>query len=272
MFTALARREEVAKPLTGVLSVLAFLLAWETAARLELFPQGFVPAPAEVWRAGLHLIRSGELFGNLWSTVCSAALGLAAGSVLGCLLGMAMALWPRFDVLVSPLVRCTYALPKTTLIPLLVLWFGVGGATNVVVVAVTAMLPLIAYTLRGTRDVPQVLIWSARTLGTPPLQIVWRVLLPAALPQVLAGVRVALGLSVLVAVSCEMIVSNQGIGKLMLQYGEQGSYDYLLAGLVAATLAAWLADIALRGISARLLRWHESSATARPRRARRATS
>ncbi|WP_170845224.1 ABC transporter permease [Chitinasiproducens palmae] len=252
-------RQRVLREFVGLASVVVFLLAWHVATRLALFPEGFVPAPGDVWRAGLHLARSGELFGNLWATVVSAAVGLATGSAVGCVLGMAMTMWPRVELLVSPLVRGTYALPKTTLIPLLVLWFGVGGATNIVVVAVTAMLPLIAYTVRGTHEVPQVLVWSARTLGTPAAQILWRVLLPAALPQILAGLRVALGLSVLVAVSCEMIVSNQGIGKLMLQYGEQGSYDYLLAGLVAATLVAWLADIALRALSNRLLRWHEAS-------------
>lgn len=244
---------------TGASSVAALAAFWQACATWQWLPSGFVPPPHDVWRALLHLLANGELWQNLAATVQSSALGLFAGVLTGVSLGLAIATSPATDSLVSPLIRCTYSLPKTTLIPLLVLWLGVGGMTNIIVIAITSMLPLVMYTVRGVREAPRVLSWSALSLGTPRALIPWRVLLPAALPQILTGARVALGFTLLVAISCEMIVSNLGIGKLILQYGEQGIYDYLFAALFATTVVAYLADAGLRGLTRLLLLWHEAS-------------
>ncbi|MCI3206487.1 MULTISPECIES: ABC transporter permease [Pandoraea] len=244
--------------LAGTLSVAALFVVWQAAASAHWLTDGFVPSLADIWRATAHLVSSGELGVNLMATLRASALGLAAGILTGVPLGLSMALAPVFDRIATPVVRCTYALPKTTLIPLLVLWFGVGGATNVIVIAITAALPLIVYSLRGAREVPRVLLWSARSLGTSRAGLLWRVVLPAALPQILTGVRVALGFTLLVAISCEMIVANQGIGKLVGQYGDQGSYDYLFAALFVTTVVAYGLDASLRWSTGALLRWHES--------------
>lgn len=245
--------------LTGTLSVAALFVVWQAAAYWHWLADGFVPSFADIWHATVHLAQTGELLSNLTATLLSGAWGLGAGFAFGVPLGLLMATVPAFERIVAPVVRCTYALPKTTLIPLLVLWFGVGGATNVIVIAVTAALPLIVYSLRGAREVPRVLLWSARSLGTSQTELLWRVLIPAALPQILTGTRVALGFTLLVAISCEMIVANQGVGKLIGQYGDQGSYDYLFAVLLATTVVAYGLDAALRRFTRTLLRWHETA-------------
>ncbi|MDR3399020.1 MAG: ABC transporter permease [Pandoraea sp.] len=259
MSTALRLGQRYAPAVTGTLAVAALFVVWQTAVHWHWLDNGFVPSLEDIWRAAAHLVRTGELQSNLAATLISSAWGLGAGLLVGVPLGLLMATIPAFDRIVAPVVRCTYALPKTTLIPLLVLWFGVGGATNVIVIAVTAALPLIVYSLRGAREVPRVLLWSARSLGTSRMGLLWRVVLPAALPQILTGTRVALGFTLLVAISCEMIVSNQGIGKLIGQYGDQGSYDYLFAALFATTLVAYGLDALLNGATRALLRWHETA-------------
>ncbi|VVE59903.1 Putative aliphatic sulfonates transport permease protein SsuC [Pandoraea captiosa] len=258
MTSALATGQRCLPALTGLLAVAALFGAWQAAASAHWLADGFVPSLADIWRATKHLVGTGEIGVNLMATLRAGAWGLAAGILTGVPLGLSMALLPVFDRIVTPVVRCTYALPKTTLIPLLVLWFGVGGATNVIVIAITAALPLIVYSLRGAREAPRVLLWSARSLGTSRAGVLWRVVLPAALPQILTGVRVALGFTLLVAISCEMIVANQGIGKLIGQYGDQGSYDYLFAALFVTTVVAYALDASLRWSSSTLLRWHES--------------
>ncbi|MGC7402935.1 ABC transporter permease [Pandoraea pneumonica] len=253
------RRLPSAKTVTGVVSVGLLFVVWHATTRWHWLPEGFVPPLADVWRAAAHLARTGELWDNLAATLRASFWGLASGLLIGVPTGLLMATSNRFERIVAPVVRSTYALPKTTLIPLLVLWFGVGGMTNIVVIAVTTTLPLIVYTLRGAQEVPRVLLWSARSLGTSRGGLLWRVVLPGAMPQILTGVRVAFGFTLLVAISCEMIVANQGIGKLISQYGDQGSYDYLFAALLATTVIAYLADLALRNVSQFWLRWHEAT-------------
>ncbi|VVD71290.1 Putative aliphatic sulfonates transport permease protein SsuC [Pandoraea pneumonica] len=248
-----------AKAATGAVSVGLLFVLWYAATRWQWLPEGFVPPMTDVWRATTHLARTGELWSNLVATLRASFWGLAAGLLIGVPTGLLMATSGRFERIVAPVVRSTYALPKTTLIPLLVLWFGVGGMTNIVVIAVTTTLPLIVYTLRGAHEVPHVLLWSARSLGTSRTGLLWRVVLPGAMPQILTGVRVAFGFTLLVAISCEMIVANQGIGKLISQYGDQGSYDYLFAALLATTVIAYLADLTLRKVSQFWLRWHETT-------------
>ncbi|VVE32629.1 Putative aliphatic sulfonates transport permease protein SsuC [Pandoraea iniqua] len=253
------RRLSGARTLTGTVSVALLFVVWHAATRWQWLPEGFVPPMGDVWRAMLHLARTGELWDNLAATLRASLWGLAAGLLIGVPTGLLMATSGAFERIVSPVVRSTYALPKTTLIPLLVLWFGVGGMTNIVVIAVTTTLPLIVYTLRGAQEVPHVLLWSARSLGTSRAELLWRVVLPGAMPQILTGVRVAFGFTLLVAISCEMIVANQGIGKLISQYGDQGSYDYLFAALLVTTVIAYLADLALNRASQFWLRWHETT-------------
>jgi ABC-type nitrate/sulfonate/bicarbonate transport system permease component len=245
---------------TGAASVIGVLIFWYVGAAWHWLPERFVPHPKGVWSAFVHLLAGSELWLNLAGTMQSSALGLLVGILVGVPLGLMMATSPMVDSFISPLIRCTYSLPKTTLIPLLVLWLGVGIMTNIAVISITAMLPLVMYTFRGVREAPQVLSWSALSLGASRATLPWRVLLPTAAPYILTGTRVALGLTLLVAISCEMVVSNRGIGKLVLQYGEQGIYDYLFAALFATTVIAYLADAGLCWLTRRLLSWHETSA------------
>ncbi|HUH87938.1 MAG TPA: ABC transporter permease [Pusillimonas sp.] len=243
----------------GAASVLTVFGIWYGATTLQWLSPGFVPELPAVFSALVHLANSGELAQNMGATIATSLLGYGVGLALGVTLGLFMAVSPQANGFFSPLVRSTYSLPKTTLIPLLVLWFGVGGMTNIIVIAITAMLPLVVYTHRGTAETPKVLVWSALSLGTRRRDIMWRVLLPAAMPSILTGARVAWGFTLLVAISCEMIVSNLGIGRLIFQYGDQGSYDYMFAALFATIVVAYFFDAALRRFSRFALRWHETA-------------
>lgn len=243
----------------GLLTLAAALALWQGVTQWGGVDPAFMPSLAAVLKAFADLLRGGELAANLGATLRSGALGLGMGLVIGVPVGLWMATSHGAERFFNPLLKATYALPKTTLIPLLVLWFGVGTATNVVIVAVTSLLPIVLYTYRGACEVPTVLRWSAQSMGASKWTVLTRVLLPATVPAILIGLRIALGFAFLVVIACEMIVSNQGIGKLIFQYGDSGSYDYMFASLIVVVAVAYLSDVALVVFSDRTLRWQEVS-------------
>lgn len=241
----------------GLAFLVATILIWHVCTTNGLIDEAFMPSPWAVTKAFIDLVHTGELAANLGATLRSGAIGLVTGLVIGVPIGLAMATSRLAESFFNPLLQATYALPKTTLIPLLVLWFGVGTASNVVIVAVTSLLPIVLYTYRGARDVSKVVRWSALSMGASRWRVLFDVLLPATLPAIFTGLRIALGFAFLVVIACEMIVSNQGIGKLIFQYGDFGSYDYMFASLIVVVVIAYLSDMALVRLSGRVLRWQE---------------
>jgi len=242
---------------SGIIFLAALLVLWQISTTTGWVDPAFLPPLSAVFNAFMHLARGGELAANLGATLQSAAIGLGSGLLIGVPLGLWMATSRLAEGFFNPLLKATYALPKTTLIPLLVLWFGVGTATNVVIVALTSLLPIVLYTYRGASEVPKVVRWSAFSMGASPSALVTGILLPATLPAIFTGLRIALGFAFLVVIACEMIVSNQGIGKLIFQYGDFGSYDYMFASLIVVVAVAYVSDLALVRLSQRMLRWQE---------------
>ncbi len=206
------------------------------------------------------LLTGREIRDNLFVTLWRAGLGLALGSIAGVWLGLMMARSPVFRAYAAPIVGGTYSLPKSALIPLFILWFGIGTATTVCAVFLACLLPMVVNTAQGVSSTPRVLVWGAEAFGTQPRAMLWRVYLPHALPDIFAGLRVALGFSFVLAISSEMIASTNGIGKLIFMYGENGAYDYMFAAIACVVVVAFLADRLLLMLTEKSLRWHESAA------------
>ena len=170
-----------------------------------------------------------------------------------------MAVSPRAEGFFGPIVKSTYSLPKTALVPLLMLWFGIGSTTSILAITLSTALPMIIYTFHAVQDTPRILLWSARGMGTGRKDLMWLVQLPASMHGILTGARIALGFSFVIAVAAEMIAAKIGIGKLIFMYGENGSYDYMFAAVVAIVAVACLADALLVALTDHLLRWQGRS-------------
>jgi NitT/TauT family transport system permease protein len=212
----------------------------------------------ETVRALWEMTRNGEIVVNLLVSLYRALGGLVIGSVVGVAIGLAMATSRRADQFLGPLVATTYSLPKTSLVPLFILWFGIGNVTNMLSVMLACLLPVIVSTYHGVKAVPPVIVWSARAMGTPHRLILWRILLPSASLSIFTGIRIALGFCFVLTISAEMIASRTGIGKLIFFYGESGAYAYMFGGLLAIVIVAYAADRALLAAMHYLLRWHDS--------------
>ncbi len=240
------------------LPVVIALALWEAVVDLDLVDREFLPSFTDTVAALWHMVRTGEIGINLWVSLYRALGGLAIGSLLGIAIGLSMATSERADGFFGPLVATTYSLPKAALVPLFILWFGIGDVTDMLTVVLACLLPVIVSTYHGVKAVPPLLVWSARAMGTPAHAILWRILVPASLGSILTGVRIALSFCFVLTISAEMIAAKTGIGKLIFLYGENGSYAFMFGGLMAIVIAAYLADRVLIAVTHYLLRWDDS--------------
>jgi len=240
------------------LPIALFVLAWQLAVTLDLVDRAFLPSPEATARALWEMIRNGEIAANLVISIYRAFAGLAIGSLLGVAIGLAMATSQRADEFFGPLVATTYSLPKTALVPLFILWFGIGDVTDIVSVVLACLLPVIVSTYHAVKAVPPVIVWSAQAMGTPRHLVLWRILLPGSLLGIFTGVRIALGFCFVLTISAEMIAAKTGIGKLIFLYGESGAYAHMFGGLLAVVIVAYAADRGLLATMAYCLRWHDA--------------
>jgi NitT/TauT family transport system permease protein len=254
--------EQLTRGLIRIAPLILIGVLWEAATFGGLINTAFLPSPAMIFVALADLLSGGEIAKNLFVTLFRAATGLALGAISGVWLGLTMARSAKFRAWVTPIVGGTYSLPKSALIPLFALWFGIGNVTAICAVYLACLLPMIVNTFQGVVSTPKVLIWSAQALGTGERQLLTQIYLRHALPDILTGLRIALGFSFVLAISAEMIASTSGIGKLVFLYGENGAYDYMFAAIACVVFVAFLCDRVMLAVSDRYLRWHESAVRA----------
>lgn len=243
-----------------VAPLVLLIIIWQALGSAGVFNVDFLPSPASVAKALLDLLAGGEIGLNLLITLYRAFAGLVLGAVAGVWIGLMMARSARFRAYVTPIVGGTYSLPKSALIPLFALWFGIGSTTAICAVFLACLLPMVVNTYHGVATTPKVLAWSAEALGTSPRQLLSSVYLRHALPDIFTGLRIALGFSFVLAISSEMIASTSGIGKLVFMYGENGAYSYMFAAIACIVIVAFVSDRVMLAITAYCLRWHDSAA------------
>lgn len=242
-----------------VLPLVVWLTLWAGFPYLKLIDPEFLPTPTALLAALLKLGAQASFYHELAVTVYRSLAGLMLGILIGVPLGAWMAVSPRAEGFFNPIIKSTYSLPKTALVPLLMLWFGIGSTTSIFAVMLSTVLPMVIYTYHAVQDTPRILLWSARGMGTTRREIMWLVMLPASLYGILTGARIALGFSYVIAVAAEMIAAKIGIGKLIFMYGENGSYDYMFAAVAAIVVAACISDALLVALTKYLLRWQDPS-------------
>lgn len=240
------------------ISPLLLLIVWEMAVRLNFVDGEFLPPPSQILAATRDFGHD-ELLPELVATLFRIAIGLGLAAVIGVLLGSWMALDKRVDAFFYPILGSTYAIPKSAFIPLFILWFGLGFWPIVLVIFIACILPIVVYTYHGVLEVPKLRIWSAESFGVSRADLFWSVQIPAAMPQILIGIRIAIGFAFTVAISAEMIVSTTGLGKLIFSYGEGGVYAAMFAVIAVLLATAFVADLLFQRFANHHLRWLEVS-------------
>jgi NitT/TauT family transport system permease protein len=239
------------------LPLLLLAIAWELVARLELVSTTALPPLSDVVWAGLAMIKDGELISNGASSLYRAGAGLGLAILIGGTIGIAMAWWKPVNVLVAPLVEIFYPLPKSALIPVTVIWLGFGDGSKILLIFLGCMLPVTIGAFNGARSSEQALVWSARSMGASRLRMLWDVVVPSAMPELLNGIRTALALSFILLVSSELIVAQKGFGHLIGSLGANGSYDAMYAVVLTVAFFGFAADRLYLLITKRTLAWRD---------------
>jgi ABC-type nitrate/sulfonate/bicarbonate transport system permease component len=239
------------------LPLLLLALAWEAVARLGLVSALALPPLSDVLVAWWGLLKSGELLTNGADSLYRAAVGLALAVVLGSVAGVFMAYSRAVNILLNPLVELFYPLPKSALVPVTVFWLGFGDGSKILLIFLGCMVPVTIGAYNGARSTEQALLWSARSLGASRLRMLWDVVVPSALPELLNGIRTALALAFVLLVISELIASRQGLGYMIGLLGSGGVYDAMFATVLTVALLGFIADRSFQRVTRRALAWRE---------------
>jgi NitT/TauT family transport system permease protein len=239
-----------------LLPLLIVLGVWQLASSTGALPKYLMPSFFEVVRSLADLIASGEIFPHTLASLGRAAAGFVAAVVVGISLGVLMARVRVVQLAVKPILVLIYPVPKPALIPLFMVWLGIGNFSKIAVIALACLVPIVVASFNGARSVDPMLLWSARARGTSESRLLWRVVLPSALPQIAAGVRTAVAIAIIVLVSSEFISSEAGLGYLIFSYGGVGAEAAMLAVVLYLAVLGYVLDRLYVATLRKAMAWH----------------
>ena len=232
-----------------------FLLLWELAVRTGWIQARFFPAPSSLVTEIWHDLRSGKLAVDSMASLTRLSAGLGIGVALGVGLGMAMALSRRIDMVLSFPVQVLRAIPPITWIGFSILWFGLGNRPAIFLIVLGVVFPMLLNTYGGVKQVDLIYLRAARNLGARRWMLFKDVVLPAALPSVLTGLRVSVGLAWILMVVGELIAVPSGLGDTLMRAQDYGQTDRLLAYMLLIGFYGSISDLLVVALSRYLLRW-----------------
>ncbi len=254
-----ARRRETVTVISAriVLAIVA-LMAWEWASDrwgLDLF----ISSPSRIAIAFVKIVGSGVLIRNLYATLIEALVGFSIGAAAGMMIGVAFGANRLVAKVLDPYLVGFYSIPRVALIPLFILWFGIGFETKAIYTAILVFFPIFMNTLSGVRDVNQDLIDVIRVMGASRWNTIIKILVPSALAWLFAGLRISVPYALVGAIVAEMFTSNVGLGFLISSFANQFDTASLFATLLVTTMVGLLLNAVVVQIEKRLLRWKPTS-------------
>ena len=241
-----------------VLRVAALLLIvalWEGFARLGWVPVLFLPSPVGVLAEGWSMLVSGEMLTHIWASLRRLFLGFAVGAGLGVSVGVTVGFFSVAEAIGTPMIAATFPIPKIALLPLLILWLGIGEASKIAVIALGVFFPMAINTYTGVRQADPLLIRAAVAFGARRWSVIRKVVLPSALPMIFAGLRLGAGTALLLLVAAEMIAVESGIGFLVLNAGNLMETTKLMVGIVVLSLLGLASHWALARLERVAIPW-----------------
>jgi ABC-type nitrate/sulfonate/bicarbonate transport system permease component len=242
-----------------MLPILALALCWEALAA-----SGAV-TPFQLPRLSAVLVRiwddaiAGDLMVNAALTLYRALAGFAIAATFGVVLGMAMSRNLTVRWLFDPMVSVGFPMPKIAFLPIIMLWLGVYDLSKIAMVVLDAIFPVVTATVAGIAGVDRHLLWSARNVGASEREIAWQIALPAASPQIMTGLQVALPIALIVAIVAEMLMGGYGLGAAMAHASRFADSQGVFAGIVEIAAVGYAIVQAMTLVRRRLLIWHQEA-------------
>lgn len=233
--------------------------SFANARYLKLFNVALMPSPLDVLRTGIELVQSGELQRDILASLARVMQGFAVAAVAGVTLGMAVGRSRLLEHLIDPMLELLRPIPPLAFLPMMVLWFGIGEASKISFIAYAAFFPIFTTTLEGIKYVDPLLLRAASSLGASQRDLFRHVVLPAAMPAIITGLRLGFGLSFFVIVAAEFIAADSGLGYLINDARTFFLVSQMLLGAAVIGIIGFIFNRLLRLLERRLLRWRKSA-------------
>lgn len=243
---------------TGAIIPVVTIVLWQLAGSTGLISAQFLPTPLSIARAFTGLLVTGELTHHLGVSMGRAGVGFLIGGVLGLLFGVLTGLFRSVEYVLGPSVQVLRLVPHLAIAPLIILWFGFGEMSKVVIILTGSFFPLYINTFMGIRNVDNKLFEVSRVLGFSPYQKLRRLILPAALPGILLGLRLSLAVAWIGLVVAELIGSQSGIGFLINEAKQNSNTEVVFVGIIIFAIVGKLIDSLFRIIERKFLFWRDS--------------
>ena len=236
-------------------TLLGLVALWQLGASAGLIKSLFLPPPVAICAALYHLAISGELWRHLSASLMRLGIGWISGTIFGIGTGLAVGLWSAFRSPGMAVVAALFPIPKIALVPLFIIWFGIGEGSKIVTLAFGVFFPTVIATAGGVDNVSRGLIRMGQSFGLSTWAIVRTIILPGALPAILSGFRVTTSIAIVLLVAAEMIGAEQGIGAFVLSAGNLYDTDNLLAGIVVLSVMGLIVAWVIGRLERALLAW-----------------
>lgn len=254
--------------LLSIASPLLLLAIWEMAAVVGWMDIRFFPAPSAIFIGLWQMLMTGELWTHISVSVTRIVIGFVAGAIPGIVIGLAMGMSTTLRAVVQPLVHATFPIPKLAILPLLILIFGMGEMSKYAIIALSVIYMALINAYEGVRDIPPIYLDVGDNFGANRRMMFWDVALPGALPQIIAGLKIGMGVSLLVIVAAEFVGAKSGIGFLIWNSWQIFEVEKMYVGLMVTALLGFVSAALFNLMEHILLPWRRGPAR-RPTRAKR---
>ena len=241
--------------LLGVASPLALIALWEIAGRAGWIDVRFFPPPSAIFEKLIALARSGELWMHLWASLQRLFWGSLLGGIPALALGILMGLYRPIRTAIDPLISATYPIPKSAILPLVLLIFGLGEMSKIVMVALGVFYPLVINTIAGVVQIDRIYLDVGKNFNASRWQTFRTIALPGALPSIMAGVKLGVGLGLILIAISEMVGAKTGIGFMIWDAWQILSVETMYVGLIVIAVIGFLLTLILNEIESWLLPW-----------------
>ena len=238
----------------GLITVILVLAIWETLYQIGIINPIFMSGPSQIVKVGYELTVSGDLIDNLLFTLGNFSLGFGMAAVIGILVGLVTGWYRPLGKAFDPFLTAMLGTPRIVLLPLITLWVGVGFSSKVVIVFIAGVFPIILNTMTGVKNLDPNLTRVSSSFGASAIQTFITVALPGSLPQIVSGLRVGIGQSLVAVIAAEMFVSTGGIGYFVAQSSANFNIDRVFVGIIVIVILGILITSSVKWIESRLLK------------------
>jgi taurine transport system permease protein len=241
--------------LISCISLLLFLFFWEALCRLGFIEPLFLPAPSQILSRAIKMIDNGQLVQHTMASTRRVMVGFMISSLIAIPFGIFLGASRIFMAIFDPLISLLRPLPSMSWIPLSLLWLGISETQKYSIVFMGSFAPSLLYIIEATKNIDPLLIRAARNLGASKLDVMREVILPGALPQIIAGLKVMLGIAWTCIISAELVAAREGLGFMIMNGKEYFQTDTVLLGMVMISITVMVIDLVFRKMEGRLLPW-----------------